>query len=150
MGKLPFKFKFELIVETVDKLATSGAVVFVLERSSKSEATKPVKIDKITRKASFENESLTMEITLFKIQPTSGRSVDDDKKLAEENKILQSRAMELRTEFEREPVHVDILRELRETKMALAFLHFEKENASLQLMKYQRGELKIRRKSMCK
>ena len=302
MGKVPFKFKFDLLVETVEKLAASGDVVVVWERSNnKADATKAAKIDRTTRKATFANERITSEITLFKTQPserkfqdkvvklaikannidgktlgkihlnladyaevpsgskrisaeltngstliasiqcvflsmgktapgkaggkseasdsgdeladdmdsdsrrgaiddtpssflknklklnqahskkTSGRlekrckddennwdasngtdggtidrlkkenarlkkqieesSCSSDGKLSDENKKLKIEIRDLQTALSREPVYADVVRELKEAKMALAFLHLEKEKVLLELMKYQRGEL---------
>lgn len=306
MGKVPFKFKFDLLVETVEKLAASGDVVVVWERSNnKAEVTKAAKIDRTTRKASFANERITTEITLFKTQPSerkfqdkviklaikanaidgktlgkihlnladyaevpsgskrisaeltngstliasiqcvflsmgktapgkaggksensdSGDDISEDMetdarklggedapasflknklklnrtaskkcigrqdkrgrddenngdasngadnaiidrlkkdnarlkkqldesgasgegKLAEENKKLRTEVRDLRDALSREPVYSDVVRELKEAKMALAFLHLEKEKVLLELMKYQRGELKPRK-----
>lgn len=308
MGKVPFKFKFDLLVETVEKLAASGDVVVVWERSNnKAEVTKPAKIDRTTRKASFANERITTEITLFKTQPserkfqdkviklavkantidgktlgkihlnladyaevpsgskrisaelTNGstliasiqcvflsmgktapgkaggksensdsgddisedmetdakklggedapasflknklklnravskkcigrqekRGKDDenngdtanaadgaiverlkkenarlkkqveeyggssDSKFVEENKKLKTEIRDLQTALAREPVYADVVRELKEAKMALAFLHLEKETVSLELMKFHRGELHATRVS---
>lgn len=302
MGKVPFKFKFDLLVETVEKLAASGDVVVVWERSNnKAEVTKPAKIDRATRKASFANERVTSDITLFKTQPsekkfqdkviklaikanniegktlgkihlnladyaevpsgskrisaelTNGstliasiqcvflsmgktvpgktgtksensdsgdeascdmeaetkkggsedapgsflknklkltrahskktisrqekRGKDDenngdasngaeggmverlkkenarlkkqmeessfsgDDKISDENKKLKTEVRDLKTALSREPVYADVVRQLKEAKMALAFLHLEKEKVLLELMKYQRGEL---------
>eukprot|EP00177_Eucheuma_denticulatum_P002328 GFKZ01004175.1.p2 GENE.GFKZ01004175.1~~GFKZ01004175.1.p2 ORF type:complete len:326 (+),score=61.15 GFKZ01004175.1:708-1685(+) len=300
MGKVPFKFKFDLVVSSVEKLAASGDVVVVWDRSNnKVESTKPAKIDRNTRKANFGNEQLTAEITLFKTQPSDkkfqdkciklavkanaadgktlgkillnladyaevpsgsktfsaeltngaaivasiqcvfismgktppgkgaipgksdnsdsdsitqeaeagwhdtedapanflknklkmGRAVskkfiargdkkarDDennsdfannadtierlkkennrlkkqleeanngssDSKLAEENQRLKREVRDLQIQLSREPVYADVVRELKEAKMGLAFMHMEKEKVALELMKYQRGEL---------
>ncbi len=70
MGKVSFKFKFDLIVETVDKIAASGDVVLVWDRGNKPEVTKPAKIDKSSRKASFGNEKISGEVTMFKSAPS--------------------------------------------------------------------------------
>lgn len=299
MGKVPFKFKFDLLVETVERLAASGDIVVVWERSNnRIESTNPAKIDRTTRKAIFGNESITTEITLFKTQPsekkfqdktiklavrangidgktlgkihlnladyaevpsgskrisaelTNGATIiasiqcvfismgktstgkgalpsksensdsddmtedtedclldsedtpanylknklkmgraaskkyigrpdkkmkDDennsdlannadtierlkkennrmkkqmdeinvvnDSKLVEENKKLKSELKDVQIQLAREPVYADVVRELKEAKMALAFLHLEKEKVTLELMKYQKGEL---------
>lgn len=301
MGKVPFKFKFDLVVSSVEKLAAAGDIVVVWERSNnRVESTKPAKIDRNTRKANFGNEQITSEITLFKTQPSEkkfqdkviklavkangadgktlgkihlnladyaevpsgsktfsaeltngatifasiqcvfismgktppgknvipgksdnsdsdsisqeaeagwhdtedapanflknklkmGRAVskkfigrgdkkarDDennsdfannadtierlrrennrlkkqldegtnglsDSKMAEENKKLKREVRDLQIQLSREPVYADVVRELKEAKMALAFMHMEKEKINLELMKYQRGELR--------
>lgn len=299
MGKVPFKFKFDLLVEIVERLTASGDIVVVWERSSnRIEATKPAKIDRTTRKAVFANEHITTEITLFKTQPsekkfqdktiklavrangvdgktlgkihlnladyaevpsgskrisaelTNGATIiasiqcvfismgkastgkgalpnksdnsdsddmaedvedcmpntedapvnylknklkmsrtaskkfigrldkkmkDDennselansmdtidrlkkennrlkkqideasgvnDSKLTEENKRLKNELLDVQNQLAREPVYADVVRELKEAKMALAFLHLEKEKVTLELLKYQRGDL---------
>lgn len=82
-GKVPFRFKFDLIIETVEKLTASGDIVVVWERgSNKFEATNAVKVDRNTRKASFDNEQLSSEVTLFKLQPSERRFQDKIVKLA--------------------------------------------------------------------
>lgn len=299
MGKVPFKFKFDLLVETVERLVASGDIVVVWERSNnRIEATKPAKIDHTTRKAVFGKENITTEITLFKTQPsekkfqdktiklavrangidgktlgkihlnladyaevpsgskrisaelTNGatiiasiqcvfismgkasagkgalpnkfdnsdsedmaedaengmldsedapanylknklkmgraaskkfvgrleKKVKDDENnsdlansmdtierlkkensrlkkqideangvnnstLTEDNKRLKNELRDLQNQLAREPVYADVVRELKEAKMALAFLHLEKEKVTLELLKYQRGEL---------
>lgn len=70
MGKVPFKFKFDLIVETIDKIAASGDVVLVWDRGNKPEVTKPAKIDKTSRKATFGNDKISGEVTMFKSAPS--------------------------------------------------------------------------------
>lgn len=295
VGKVPFKFKFDFTVETVDKLAASGDVVVVWERgSNKSVATKPAKIDKITRKANFNSDKIESEFTLYKTHPadkkfqdkvfklavrasgpdgktlgkihlnlaeyvevpvgtkrigaelTNGSTIiasmqcqflsmgkqnaklessdsdgiedeaeakqdlamlaedapanflrnrlklgrvgsrknigrsekksrtdennsslanaadianievlkkentrlrkqieglgGGDAKLSEENKSLQQEVQELRTNLTKEPVYVDVVRELKEAKMALALLHLEKEKALFELMCYERAQ----------
>ncbi|KAI0562517.1 hypothetical protein FGB62_58g116 [Gracilaria domingensis] len=83
VSKVPFKFKFDLLIETVDKLAAHGDVVVIWERSNnKVHATKAVKIDKNTRKASFNNEKIATDITLFKSQPSERRFQEKVVKLA--------------------------------------------------------------------
>lgn len=83
MGKVPFKFKFDFIVETVDKLAASGDVVVVWERgTSKSVTTKPARIDKTTRKANFDSDKIESELTLYKSHPSDKRFQDKVFKLA--------------------------------------------------------------------
>lgn len=76
MGKVPFKFKFDLIIETVDKIAASGAVVVMLDRGVKGECTQPANIDKSTRKAVFNKDKITAEITMFKSAPSDRRFQD--------------------------------------------------------------------------
>lgn len=76
MGKVPFKFKFDIIIETVDKIAASGDVVVVLDRGAKADCTQPAKIDKNLRKASFGNDKITAEITMFKSAPSDRRFQD--------------------------------------------------------------------------
>lgn len=94
MGKVPFKFKFDLLVETVEKLAASGDVVVVWERSNnKAEATKPAKIDRSTRKASFANERISTEITLFKSQPSERRFQDKVIKLAVKANTIEGKTL---------------------------------------------------------
>lgn len=310
VGKVPFKFRFDVLVETVDKIAASGDVVVVWERSSsKVNATKPAKIDRTTRKAMFGSEKIESEVTLFKTQPsekkfqekvvklavktngidgktlgkihlnladyaevpsgmkrisaeltngstiiatiqsqflsmgkgtpgrgggrsdTSNGSIDEemddldaapkkimydgeetpssflknklkinragsrsrmigrsdkrsrstdeenggdvanveggaeklkkenarlkkqleeterskgDGKLAEENKALKREVKDLKNALAREPVYSDVVKELKEAKMALALTHMEKEKLALELMKYERGEVKPR------
>jgi hypothetical protein len=82
MAKVPFKFKFELSIETVDKLAASGDIVVVWERNQKIESTKPAKIDKTTRKATFNNERISSEITLYKTSPSEKKFQDKVVKIA--------------------------------------------------------------------
>lgn len=60
---------------------------------------------------------------------------------AEISKVLQNQIRELRNALEREPIFVDLVKELKETKMALAMVHLEKEEAMLELAKYKRNEL---------
>lgn len=272
MGKAPFKFKFDLVVEHVEKLAASGDVIVVWERSpTKIDTTQPATVNRKTCKADFKSERITAEMTLFKTHPSEPRfqekvfkiavrTNDSDKKtlgkihlnLAEyaevpsgskrisaelsngavliagiqctflcmgktadgkqgsidgsdvsdessptssmfsedtpanflRNKLRMSRGAsklimrhrmgdngapapstdgmtmdklrkenqrlrkqieetndrsaeikELRLALEREPVYVDVVRELKETKMALAMLHLEKEKLAFRLMK---------------
>lgn len=66
INKLAYKFKFELHVESVDKLLGSSDVVVTWERGSKVLSTSPARIDKSTRSASFGGQVLEQEITLFK------------------------------------------------------------------------------------
>lgn len=83
MGKLPFKFKFDFVVETVDKLSASGDVVVVWERSSKKVvATRAVKVDKTTRKADFKSDRIESELTLYKSTPSDKKFQDKVFKLA--------------------------------------------------------------------
>lgn len=81
--KLPFRFTFDLLIDTVDKIAITGPVVLVWERSvSKVISTKAVTVDRSSRKANFGNEQLTSEITLFKNSPQDKRFQDKVVKLA--------------------------------------------------------------------
>jgi hypothetical protein len=82
MAKVPFKFKFELSIETVDKLAASGEIVVVWERNQKIESTKPAKIDRTTRKATFNNERISSDITLYKTSPSEKKFQDKVVKIA--------------------------------------------------------------------
>lgn len=93
MGKVPFKFKFDLFIETVEKLAPSGDIVVVWERNGKAEATKAAKIDKSTRKASFANERISSEITLFKTQPSERRFQDKVFKIAVKSGDVEGRTL---------------------------------------------------------
>lgn len=82
MGKVPFKFKFDLIIETVEKIAATGDLVVVWERGSRADATEPAKVDKATRKATFGNQKITAEITMFKNQPSERKFLDKVFKIA--------------------------------------------------------------------
>ncbi|CAN8073217.1 unnamed protein product [Agarophyton chilense] len=83
VSKVPFKFKFDLLIETVDKLAAQGDIVVIWERSNnKVHCTKAVRIDKNTRKATFNNETIATDITLFKSQPSERRFQEKVVKLA--------------------------------------------------------------------
>lgn len=83
VSKVPFKFKFDFLIETVDKLAAQGDIVVVWERSNnKIHSTKPVRIDKNTRKANFNNEQIAADLTLFKSQPSERRFQEKVVKLA--------------------------------------------------------------------
>ncbi len=93
MGKVPFKFKFDLIIETVDKIAASGDVVVVWERGTRADGTKPAKVDKTTRKASFENEKISSEITLFKNQPSERKFLDKVFKIAVKTGTIDGKTM---------------------------------------------------------
>lgn len=66
INKAGFKFNFELHVESVDKVMGPHDVVVTWERGSKLLCTKPAKVDKATRVATFGGEVLAQEITLFK------------------------------------------------------------------------------------
>lgn len=82
-GKVPFKFSFSLIIETVERLAASGSVVLIWERSSsKILSTKPIQVDRGLKKVSFGNETLTSEVTLFKHSPADKGFQDKVVKLA--------------------------------------------------------------------
>lgn len=83
IGKVPFKFKIELTVETVDKLTYDGNVVVVWDRgSNKVESTAPVQVDLVTRKAVFSNESMVQDITIYKSQATDMTFLEKVIKLA--------------------------------------------------------------------
>lgn len=82
MAKVPFKFKFDLAIETVEKLAASGDIVVVWERNQKVESTKPAKIDHKTRKANFNNDKISSEMTLYKSSPSEKKFQDKVIKIA--------------------------------------------------------------------
>eukprot|EP00173_Palmaria_palmata_P002157 Plantae.Rhodophyta-Palmaria_palmata.ctg2342.p1 GENE.Plantae.Rhodophyta-Palmaria_palmata.ctg2342~~Plantae.Rhodophyta-Palmaria_palmata.ctg2342.p1 ORF type:complete len:330 (+),score=87.18 Plantae.Rhodophyta-Palmaria_palmata.ctg2342:83-1072(+) len=82
VAKTPFKFKFDILVETVDKLAASGDIVVVWERGQKVDGTKPAKIDKTTRKANFSNEKISSDVVLHKASPTDKKFQDKVIKIA--------------------------------------------------------------------
>lgn len=82
VAKLPFKFKFDLLIETVDKLAASGDICVVWERGQKVDGTKPAKIDKASRKATFNKEPISAEITLYKSSPSEKKFQDKVVKIA--------------------------------------------------------------------
>lgn len=82
-AKVPFKFTFDIIIDSVDKLVASGDVVLVWDRSAnKTLCTKPVKVDRQTRKAIFNNAQLSSQLTLFKNSPTDKTFQDKVVKLA--------------------------------------------------------------------
>lgn len=66
INKSGFKFRVQMQIESVDKVMSSSDVVITWERSNKVLASQPAKVDKQTRMAMFNNESLSQEITLFK------------------------------------------------------------------------------------
>lgn len=66
LNKLGYKFKFELRVESVDKMINMGDVCLTWERGPKVLATKPTRVDKSSRTALFEGQLLAQDITLFK------------------------------------------------------------------------------------
>jgi N-terminal C2 in EEIG1 and EHBP1 proteins len=82
VAKVPFKFSFDLLIETVDKLAASGDIVVVWERGTKVDGTKPAKIDRTTRKANFNNEKISAEVTLYKSSPSEKKFQDKVVKIA--------------------------------------------------------------------
>lgn len=82
VAKVPFRFKFDLLIETVDKLAASGDIVVVWERGTKVDGTKAAKIDKASRKATFNNERISAEITLYKSSPSEKKFQDKVVKIA--------------------------------------------------------------------
>lgn len=65
INKKGFKFKFEIHVESVDKILSNGGVCVQWQRNSKILSTKPASIDG-SRTAQFGGEILSQEITLFK------------------------------------------------------------------------------------
>jgi cell division protein FtsB len=81
-------------------------------------------IDRLKR----ENTQLRKQIQDF--EKLGGNSGSGDA-LTEENKALRREVKDLRSALAREPVYADIVKELKEAKMALA----------LELMKYQRGDV---------
>lgn len=94
IGKVPFKFKFDFLIESVEKLPASGDVVVVLERSTnKVDATKPAKIDRSTRKASFGKENLATDMTLFKNQPSERRFQDKVIKVAVKSNGIEGKTL---------------------------------------------------------
>eukprot|EP00170_Pyropia_yezoensis_P003106 contig_13099_g3113 len=67
VGKAAAKFRFDLLPETVDRLAGVTDVVLSWERSGKADlATPPVRVDRTSRTAAFSGERLSQDITLFK------------------------------------------------------------------------------------
>lgn len=67
VGKAAAKFRFDLLPETVDRLAGVTDVVLSWERSAKAElATPVVRVDRTSRTATFNGERLSQDITLFK------------------------------------------------------------------------------------
>ena len=82
MGKVPFKFRFDFLIETVEKIAASGDVVVIWERNHKCHSTAPAKIDRTTRKADFGNQKISASITLFKMSPTEKKFLDKVVKIA--------------------------------------------------------------------
>lgn len=94
MGKVPFKFKFDFLVETVDKLAASGDVVVVWERSgTKIVGTKPAKVDKATRKANFGSDRIECELTLYKSNPSDKKFQDKVFKLAVRSNTVDGKTL---------------------------------------------------------
>lgn len=81
--KLPFRFTFDILIDSVDKIATSGPVVFIWERNqNKVLSTKAVTVDRVSRKATFGNETLSSEVSLFKSSPQDKKFQDKVVKLA--------------------------------------------------------------------
>lgn len=82
-AKLPFRFTFEILIDSVDKIPITGPVVLVWERgSAKVISTNPVNVDNNSRKANFRNERLSSEITLFKSSPQDKKFQEKVVKLA--------------------------------------------------------------------
>ncbi|GAB0494251.1 hypothetical protein MMPV_005542 [Pyropia vietnamensis] len=82
VGKTPFRFSFAITAESVDKLTTTSDVCIVWERNGKQELTKPVKVDRASRKANFGGERLSQEVTLFKNNPSDKKFADKVFKIA--------------------------------------------------------------------
>lgn len=81
--KLPFRFTFDIMIDSVDKVAASGPVVFIWERNqNKVLSTKAVTVDRVSRKATFGNETLSSEVSLFKNSPQDKKFQDKVVKLA--------------------------------------------------------------------
>jgi N-terminal C2 in EEIG1 and EHBP1 proteins len=93
LAKVPFKFKFDLLIETVDKLAASGDICVVWERNQKVDGTKPAKIDRTTRKATFNNEKISSDITLFKTSPSERKFQDKVIKIAVRTGNLEGKTL---------------------------------------------------------
>lgn len=82
-AKLPFRFTFDILIDSVDKVACTGPVVLVWERNTtKVLSTKAVTVDRNTRKATFGNEQLSSEVTLFKNSPQDKKFLEKVVKLA--------------------------------------------------------------------
>ena len=92
LGKAPFKFKFDIIIESVEKLAASGEVVVVLDTQRKVECTAPIRIDRNNRRAVF-NEKLSTEIALFKAKPTDKKFQDKVVKLAVKSGTIDGKTL---------------------------------------------------------
>lgn len=82
IAKVPFKFRFLLNVESVEKLTASGDVVLVWERNQKMEFTKPAKVDRTTRRAVFNDDRIACNITMYKTTPNDKIFQDKVIKLA--------------------------------------------------------------------
>lgn len=68
--KVPFKFRFELHADSVDRVVGSGDVVLVWFRPNRSLSSSPARLDVANRRAAFESTPLSTEITLFKTTAT--------------------------------------------------------------------------------
>lgn len=66
LNKLGFKFKIDLVIESVDKILSNSDVCLTWERGNKVISTNSVQVDKNTRIAVFDNGRLAHEVTLFK------------------------------------------------------------------------------------
>lgn len=83
IGKVPFKFKIELSIDTIDKLTYDGEVVVVWDRgSNKVECTAAVQVDHNTRKATFVDETMVQDVTMYKSQADSEAFLEKVIKLA--------------------------------------------------------------------
>lgn len=82
IAKVPFKFRFLLTVESVEKLTASGDVILVWERNQKVEYTKPAKVDRTTRRAVFNDDRISCNITMYKSSPNDKIFQDKVIKLA--------------------------------------------------------------------
>lgn len=76
INKQGFKFKFELHIESVEKIINSNEICITWERNGKVASTKPARVDKNTRTAHFGGDSISQEVTLFK-RKKEGSSFDD-------------------------------------------------------------------------
>lgn len=67
-GKQPNRFRFSVTIESLDKVSCADQIVVVWERGSgqKLEYTNPTPVDQATRKAVFDKQSLSADVTLFR------------------------------------------------------------------------------------
>lgn len=76
INKVGYRFRFEVRIESVDKITTSSDVCVTWERGAKVMSTKPAKVDPSTRTAHFGGEALNQDVTLFK-KKKEGASFED-------------------------------------------------------------------------